>query len=92
MAGYKTPKKHHGMKASKERGYNVSMGQEMIEGERGSADKGEVEDYKLNKMIRRGHAEDSRFDEGSTNKPAKIVRQNRMGYDRGKFYDYLGKK
>lgn len=39
----------------------------------------EAEDYETNKKIRHGHAQDSRFDEGSTHgiKSAQIVRPSR---------------
>ncbi len=49
----------------------------------------ENEDYKQNKKKMRGHSEDSRFDEGSTDHDYKIVRP--MSHMSPKNMDYLGK-
>lgn len=55
------------------RQYNDSMGQSRSSfNPKEEAD--ESEDYQHNKKVMRGHAEDSRFDEGSTDKTVKIVR------------------
>lgn len=55
--------------AKKEREYNTTIGQSIV---REEVD--EAENYEHNKKVRRGHAEDSRFDEGSTDHNSKIVR------------------
>lgn len=52
-------------------------------------EEGEATDYKRNKKVMRGHAEDSRFDEGSTTKELKIVRPE--SHVSPKFSGYLGK-
>jgi hypothetical protein len=51
----------------------------------------ESENYPRQKKVMRGHAEDSRFDEGSTKHEGKIVRPDCKGYDKGRFFQYLGK-
>jgi hypothetical protein len=66
--------------------HNESMGQDREE-------TNESENYERNKKVMRGHAQDSRFDEGSTHGPesAKIVRPSTGGYAKGQFFKYLGK-